>query len=93
MIVLATDWFEVFKATNKSTTSIQYLFHNTWLAQNITCNLNVLSLKMGVISNVSSTKILYKTVRALKPNQLQFTNSIAQANASFEWVHKVVRYQ
>jgi hypothetical protein len=29
----ATDWFEIVKATNKSATSIQDLFHNTWLAR------------------------------------------------------------
>jgi hypothetical protein len=28
-----TGWFEIFKATNKSATSIQDLFHNTWLAR------------------------------------------------------------
>jgi hypothetical protein len=27
----ATGWFEIVKATNKSATSIQDLFHNTWL--------------------------------------------------------------
>jgi hypothetical protein len=32
MIDLATGWFEIVEATNKSTTSIQDLFHNTWLA-------------------------------------------------------------
>jgi hypothetical protein len=32
MIDSATGWFEIFKATNKSATSIQDLFHNTWLA-------------------------------------------------------------
>jgi hypothetical protein len=26
-------WFEIVKATNKSATSIQDLFHNTWLAR------------------------------------------------------------
>jgi hypothetical protein len=29
----ATGWFEIVKATNKSSTSIQDLFHNTWLAR------------------------------------------------------------
>jgi hypothetical protein len=29
----ATGWFEIVKATNKSETSIQDLFHNTWLAR------------------------------------------------------------
>jgi transposase InsO family protein len=28
-----TGWFEIVEATNKSTTSIQDLFHNTWLAR------------------------------------------------------------
>jgi hypothetical protein len=28
-----TGWFEIVKATNKSATSIQDLFHNTWLAR------------------------------------------------------------
>jgi hypothetical protein len=28
-----TGWFEIFEATNKSATSIQYLFHNTCLAR------------------------------------------------------------
>jgi hypothetical protein len=31
MIDPATGWFEIVKATNKSATSIQDLFHNTWL--------------------------------------------------------------
>jgi hypothetical protein len=32
MIDPSTGWFEIVKATNKSATSIQDLFHNTWLA-------------------------------------------------------------
>jgi hypothetical protein len=28
-----TDWFGIVEATNKSATSIQDLFHNTWLAR------------------------------------------------------------
>jgi hypothetical protein len=32
MIDPATGWFEIVKATNKSATSIQDSFHNTWLA-------------------------------------------------------------
>jgi hypothetical protein len=28
-----TGWFEIVGATNKSATSIQDLFHNTWLAR------------------------------------------------------------
>ena len=33
MIDPATEWFEIVKATNKSSSSIQDLFHNTWLAR------------------------------------------------------------
>jgi hypothetical protein len=33
MIDLATGWFEIVEATNKSETSIQDLFHTTWLAR------------------------------------------------------------
>jgi hypothetical protein len=33
MIDPATGWFEIVEATNKSATSIQELFHNTWLAR------------------------------------------------------------
>jgi hypothetical protein len=33
MIDPATGWFEIVKATNKLATSIQYLFHYTWLAR------------------------------------------------------------
>jgi hypothetical protein len=32
MIDPATGWFEIVEATNKPATSIQDLFHNTWLA-------------------------------------------------------------
>jgi hypothetical protein len=33
MIYPTTGWFEIVEATNKSATSIQNLFHNTWLAR------------------------------------------------------------
>jgi hypothetical protein len=33
MIDPATGWFEIVEATIKSATSIQDLFHNTWLAR------------------------------------------------------------
>jgi hypothetical protein len=32
MIDPSTGWFEIVEFTNKSATSIQDLFHNTWLA-------------------------------------------------------------
>jgi hypothetical protein len=33
MLDPSTGWFEIVEATNKSATSIQDLFHNTWLAR------------------------------------------------------------
>jgi hypothetical protein len=33
MIDSATGWFEIVQANSKTATSIQDLFHNTWLAQ------------------------------------------------------------
>jgi hypothetical protein len=33
MIDPVNGWFEIVKATNNSATSIQDLFHNTWLAR------------------------------------------------------------
>jgi hypothetical protein len=33
MIDPVTGWFEIVEVTNKSATSIQDLFHNTWLAR------------------------------------------------------------
>jgi hypothetical protein len=33
MIDPATNWSEIVEASNKSATSIQDLFHNTWLAR------------------------------------------------------------
>jgi hypothetical protein len=33
MIYPTTGWFEIIEATNKPATSIQDLFHNTWLAR------------------------------------------------------------
>jgi hypothetical protein len=77
MIDPATSWFEIVKATNKSATSIQDLFHYT-------------SLTMGVLenSNVNSSKCVI--IMALKPNQLQVTTIRPQTNSIIERVHKVV---
>jgi hypothetical protein len=64
-----TGWFEIVEATNKSATSIQDLFHNTWLARYLQPQCIVFD--NGVNSNVSSNKCV--TIMALKPNQLQVT--------------------
>jgi hypothetical protein len=53
-----------------------------------TSDLNLLYLTMGANSNVSSNKRV--TIMALKPNQLQVTLYITQANAVIERVHKVI---
>jgi hypothetical protein len=80
--------FEIVKATNKSTTSIQDVFHNTWLA----CypRPQFIVFDNGIIGefNVSSNKCV--TIMVLKPNQLQVTTIAIQANAIIERVHKVV---
>jgi hypothetical protein len=49
--------FEIFRATNKLSTSIQDLFHKPYW--HITCNLNLSSLTMGVMtsSNVHSKTV------------------------------------
>jgi hypothetical protein len=49
---------------------------------------NLLSLTMGVDSNVSSNKCV--TIMALKPKQLQVRTNRSQTNAIIERVHKVV---
>jgi hypothetical protein len=77
MIDPATGWFEIVEATKKSATSIQDLFHNTWLAR-------YLRPQFIVFDNV------YKTIMALKPNQLQVTTINPQANSIIEQVHEVV---
>jgi hypothetical protein len=59
----------------------------------VTRDLNLLSLTMGANSNVSSNKCVCKTIMALKPNQLQVTTNITQANEIIERVHKVVGCQ
>jgi hypothetical protein len=86
MIDPATGWFEIVKATNKSATSIQDLFHNTWLVRYP--RPQFISLTIGANSNVSSNKCV--TIMALKPNQLQVITYHPQANAIIERLHKVV---
>jgi hypothetical protein len=57
----------------------------------VTRDLNLLSLIMGIWanSNVSSNKCVFKTIMALKTNQLQVTTYHPQANAIIQRVHKV----
>jgi hypothetical protein len=63
-------WFEIVKATNKSATSIQNLFHNTWLAR-------YPQPQFIVFDNGGEFKPEFKQMRdnygIKKPNQLQVT--------------------
>jgi predicted proteasome-type protease len=86
MIDPATGWFQIVKATIKSATFIQDLFHNTLLEHYPQTQFIVFD--NGANSNLSSNKSV--TIMALKPNQLQVTTNITQANAIIERVHKVV---
>jgi hypothetical protein len=81
---------EIVKATNKSATSIQDLFHNTWLARYPRPQFIVFDN-----ANASKFKREFKqmcelTIMALKPDQLQVTTIDPQASAIIERVHKVV---
>jgi hypothetical protein len=84
MIDPATVWFEILEATNKSATSIQDLFHNTWLA----CYPRP---QFIVFDNGGEFKREFKQmcdnygIKA-KPT----TSHNPQANAIIERVHKVV---
>jgi hypothetical protein len=44
--VTTTGWFEIAKATNKSATSIQDLFHNNWLTRNLRPQFIILDNRM-----------------------------------------------
>jgi hypothetical protein len=69
MIDPATGWFEIVKATNNSATTIQDLFHNTWLAR-------YQKPQLIVFDNWENSKVSSRTcviIMALKPNQLQVT--------------------
>jgi hypothetical protein len=91
MIDPATGWFEIFEAkkSQQHPSRICFITH-CW---HITRDLNLLSLTMGdaANSNVNSKKCV--TIMALKPNQLQVTTNITQANAIIERVHKVAHCQ
>jgi hypothetical protein len=90
MIGPDNGWFESVKATNKSATSIQDLFHNTWLAPYLQPQFIVFDkIGMQANSNLSSNKFVNKTIMAFNPTQLQVTTINPQANAIIERVHKI----
>jgi hypothetical protein len=81
-----TGWFEVVEDSNKSATSIQDLFHNSWLA----CYPRP---QFIVFDNGGKSKREFKQMcdnYALKPNQLQVTTYHPQANAIIDQILKVV---
>jgi hypothetical protein len=85
MIDPATGRFEIVEATNKSATSIQDLFHNTWMV-------HYPQPQFIVFDNWGKIKREFKQMcdnMALKTKQLQVTTIIPQANAIIERVHKV----
>jgi hypothetical protein len=87
---IISGWFEIVEGTNKSATSIQDLFHSTWLARYLEPQFIVFYNGNGREFKHEFNQCVYKTIMALKSNQLQFTTNISQANAIIEQVHKVV---
>jgi hypothetical protein len=74
MIDRAISWFEIVEATNKSATSIQDLFHNTWLARYPRPQFIVFDNgNVGEFKREIKQICVRKTIMALKPNQLQIT--------------------
>jgi hypothetical protein len=84
MIDPATGWFEIVKVTNKSATSIQDLFHNTWLARYGYPRPQFIVFDNEDICEFNrdfKTMCMKWTIMALKPNQLQVTTGRSQTNA------------
>jgi hypothetical protein len=81
-----TCWFEIVKAINKSATSIQDLFHNTWLA-------HYPKPQFIVFDNGDKFKREFKQM-CVQDNYgiiaKSTTSHSPQANAIIERVHKVV---
>jgi hypothetical protein len=84
MIDPATGWFDIVKATNQLNTSIQDLFHNTWLACYPRPQIIVFDIggefKREFKHMCDNYGIKAKPTASLNP----------QANAIIEQVHKVV---
>jgi hypothetical protein len=86
-----TGWFEISGATNKSSTSIQDLFHNTWLAHYPRPQLFVFENgRMGKFKSEFKQICDNDGIKAINPNQHQVTTYHLQTNAIIERVHKVV---
>jgi hypothetical protein len=89
MIDPATGWFEIVEATNKSATSIQDLFHNTWLARYprpqfiVFDNGSIVEFKSEFKQMCDNYGIKAKPTTSHNP----------QANSIIERVHKVAHCQ
>jgi transposase InsO family protein len=84
MIDPATGWFEIVQATNKSATTIQDLFHNSWLAR-------YPRPQFIVFDNGGEFKREFKQMCENYGIKAQPTTSHnPQANAIIERLHKVV---
>jgi hypothetical protein len=82
--MINTGWFEIVETTNESATSIQDLFHNTWLARYPRSQFIVFEN-----GNIGEFKRYFKqmcemTIMALKPNQLQVTTQNPQSTTHKE---------
>jgi hypothetical protein len=89
-----TGWFEIVEATNKSATSIQHLFHNTWLARYP--QPPFIFFENGSIGNVKREfkQMCVKDKYGIKAKPTTSHNHInPQANAIIERVHKVAYHQ
>jgi hypothetical protein len=81
MIDPATCWFEIVEATNKSATSIQDLFHDTWLARYPPPQFIVIENGTTGIFKREFKQMSLQDNYGIKPNQLQITIIDPQANA------------
>jgi hypothetical protein len=79
-------WFEVFRATNKSATSIQDLIHNTWCEGYLQPQSLSFTLEMSANSEVSSNKCECQAIMTSNPNHLQIKTYLPQENAIIERV-------
>jgi hypothetical protein len=64
---ITTGWFEIVDATNKSASSIQDLFHNTWLA-------HFMQPQFSVFDNMNMGKFKHKFKNSKKLVALTQTN-------------------
>jgi hypothetical protein len=85
MIDPATGWFEIVKARNKSATSIQDLFHSTWLARYPQPQFIVFD-NGGEFKREFKQMYMQDSYDKVKPT----TSHNPQANAIIVEVHKIV---